>query len=90
MLAFDSAYERFAHEAGVSAHEVQVDSDQLLRWVSGVGPEMEHYHEEVDGYDHLTHLMEIRAMMPIPEWRDEDVVPFGFVAYAHDIIDGAG
>lgn len=60
--------------------EDEYDLDEALRWIAAVGPDDEHSDAEVT-IDHLPSLAHVRSLQPIPEYRDEDTILFGYTGF---------
>ena len=65
----------------VDDDEFEYNWDQALRWITGVGPDLEHEDEEMT-LDHLPSLSHVRSLQPVPEYRDPDEMLFGYLGYA--------
>jgi hypothetical protein len=81
LLAYDSCFEHSAREQDIDFVDVRIDGHDALRWIIGLEEDDSNWNDEITGYPHLGHLMEIRAFMPSPAWRQPTEMNFFLIGY---------
>ena len=72
----------------VDAEDFTYEYDEAIRWISGVGADLEDYGEELS-IEHLPYVAQVRSLMPVPAYRNDDEMLFGYVGFATGTDDEA-